>query len=265
MAIFREPLATKNFTQVPNHWLRDPRLTAKAKGILAYIASHAAGYELTVAQIIAEMKDGESAVKAAMRELEAAGYLRRRQRRDDSGRLSGTDYWIVEDPEADPTVGRFSASGKSASGETASGSSASGESGTKNNNPKNTTTKNTTGAGQGSTTAGRSAPSGGGKREPDGGGINDVPSGPSDAERLTRKRLADRDLFLELVEAEHIRSDGTRFTEGLYRADQFYEAFRRMKYPKPIGFPGAYIQPMHNASPGSGVRDWLLTLGLEPA
>lgn len=85
-----------HFTQIPNTWIRDKRLSYKAKGLLTYILSHAAGYELTVEQIIEDSADGESAVRTGINELEKCGYLVR-QRRRSGNRLGGYDYIVCED------------------------------------------------------------------------------------------------------------------------------------------------------------------------
>lgn len=98
MAIYRGVLPTDGFTVVPNAWLRDRRLSYKAKGLMVYIASHAAGYALSQEQMIAESGDGRSAVRSGLAELEQAGYLTRIQVRDpETGRMDATD-WILGDP-----------------------------------------------------------------------------------------------------------------------------------------------------------------------
>lgn len=107
MAIYRGVLPSDGFTVVPNAWVRDRRLSYKAKGILVYIASHSAGYALTQEQIAAEAADGKDAVRAGLAELEAVGYLTRTRRRDpETGRLSGTDYYLGDPPAGLPTVGK---------------------------------------------------------------------------------------------------------------------------------------------------------------
>lgn len=93
MAIFtsgRTP--SERYTIVPNEHLRTDELSWVAKGIGAYIASHAKGYPLTEQQIIDEGKGGKAQVRAALRELERAGLLRRAQSRDSStGRFGPRD------------------------------------------------------------------------------------------------------------------------------------------------------------------------------
>lgn len=110
MAILRGMLPTDSFTIISNAWLRDSALSWKAKGLLAYISSHAAGHSLTSEQIVAEGTDGKDAVRAGLVELEERGYLRRVQQRGDGGKITGTDYLLQE-----PDVGKTSA-GKPAPG-----------------------------------------------------------------------------------------------------------------------------------------------------
>lgn len=98
MSIRRPPLPVDRFVIIDNAWLRDPALSYRAKGILAYIATHAAGHELTVEQIVAEGTEGREAVRTALGELEAAGYLVRTPRRADN-RIVGTDFEL-RDPRA---------------------------------------------------------------------------------------------------------------------------------------------------------------------
>lgn len=105
MSILRGRLTGDGFTAVPNHWLRDPQLSYKGKGLLAAIASHRDDYELTIDQLIAESKDGKDAVATAMRELERAGYLRRLDRRRNAdGTLGAYDYELVEFPHVTPAA-----------------------------------------------------------------------------------------------------------------------------------------------------------------
>lgn len=98
MAIVRGPLSSDGWTPVPNHWTRNPDLSWRAKGLLAYLAGHARGYELTVAQIIEDGADGKDAVQAGLEELEHAGYLTRTRVRTGDGRWGSYDYELTEMP-----------------------------------------------------------------------------------------------------------------------------------------------------------------------
>jgi hypothetical protein len=88
----RPVMPTDNYTQLPNHWARDPRLSDKAKGRLWSISTHAAGYRLTIAQMIAETKDGREAVYSSLAELVKFGYLVREQLRRPDGKLGEVRY-----------------------------------------------------------------------------------------------------------------------------------------------------------------------------
>jgi hypothetical protein len=79
------------FTPLRNVWLRDRRISYKAKGLLGYLRSHAAGYRCSQAQMVRESDDGRAAVRSALDELETAGYLERTVTRD-GGRYAETEY-----------------------------------------------------------------------------------------------------------------------------------------------------------------------------
>jgi hypothetical protein len=99
LGITRDTLFSEtHFTQVPNHWLRNPDLSYRTKGILAAIASHRAGYRLTMAQLISDSKDGRDSVRAGVKEAELAGYLVLTALRDAGGRHQGYAIRLVEDP-----------------------------------------------------------------------------------------------------------------------------------------------------------------------
>jgi hypothetical protein len=140
MAIRRGALPADHFTIISNAWMRDARLSWKAKGLLAYIAGHAPGHELTTEQIIAEGTDGRDAVRAGLRELEDAGYLVRRQRRGEGNRVIGVDFELIdpgvsgagkpgpgpEQPEQDVSAGH-SSDGKPGAGKPATKKNTSSE------------------------------------------------------------------------------------------------------------------------------------------
>jgi len=87
-----------HFTQIPNAWVRDSRLSFKARGLLAELMSHRTGWSITLKNL-AQGKDGRDAVRGAVNELIALGYLTRSDERghDEKGRL--TDYtYQTHDP-----------------------------------------------------------------------------------------------------------------------------------------------------------------------
>lgn len=89
-----------HFTQIPNSWLRDTRLSFKARGVLAMIMSHSQGWSLSIASIAQVNQEGKDAVRSAIKELEDSGYLRRDQV-NTSGRF-GESIWVTQDPAGLP-------------------------------------------------------------------------------------------------------------------------------------------------------------------
>jgi hypothetical protein len=97
----------KDFVMLPNDWLRDPNISYKAKGLLAYLYSHEPGYTIRFRQIISQTQDGERSVRAAMTELKDAGYLVTQRTTDARGYNAGLNYLLVDpkDPELqNPTL-----------------------------------------------------------------------------------------------------------------------------------------------------------------
>ncbi len=93
MSIIRTRLAFEDrYTQVPNSWLRDSRLSWRARGVLAGILTHREGWEVTVESIVEGGSEGRDAVRTALRELVDAGYLRLIRDRGADGRLRGSVY-----------------------------------------------------------------------------------------------------------------------------------------------------------------------------
>lgn len=86
------------FTQVPNTWTRDARLSWSARGVLVWMVGHSAGFEITILGIAAAGPQGVDAVRRCVGELERAGYLKRYRRRE-KGRITGT-VWHLQDPHA---------------------------------------------------------------------------------------------------------------------------------------------------------------------
>lgn len=62
------------FTAVPTVWLRDARLSFKARGLLALMLTHHGG-EMNRQEIIDSSPQGHGAVDSALAELERYGYL----------------------------------------------------------------------------------------------------------------------------------------------------------------------------------------------
>lgn len=117
------------FTQIPNSWLRDRRLTLKAIGLLAQLLSHSPGWSVSVGQLAKANDCGVDLIRSAVKELEDCGYLVRSQSR--IANRFGEAVWRTADP-SDLPLADFPSSAFPSSGNPIH----------KNNNTKNNNSKN---------------------------------------------------------------------------------------------------------------------------
>lgn len=97
MAIFRVQ-KTKDFTVMSNHHLKNKDLSLRAKGLLSVMLSLPEEWDYTLKGLAYISKEGIDAVRAAIRELEAFGYVECRRMRNSKGQLTDTEYVIHEQP-----------------------------------------------------------------------------------------------------------------------------------------------------------------------
>ena len=96
--IFRQK-RTENFTVIPNEFLHSKTLSFKAKGILSYLLSLPADWELHVSQLATIASDGRDSVYNGILELVEAKYIWRRPR---SGtEPGGWEYFVYDAPQSD--------------------------------------------------------------------------------------------------------------------------------------------------------------------
>lgn len=88
----------KNYVVMAKFHLRDKRLSLKAKGMMSFLLALPDDWEYTFEGLVTQLKDGITAVRAALKELEACGYMKIGRERDKAGRLRGTVYTIYERP-----------------------------------------------------------------------------------------------------------------------------------------------------------------------
>ena len=69
------------FTQVANQVLNDKNLSAKAKGLYAYLYSKPEGWDFALDRICLDFKDGRKSVYSGIQELEGNGYLIREKQK----------------------------------------------------------------------------------------------------------------------------------------------------------------------------------------
>ncbi|MDD6609207.1 MAG: DUF6017 domain-containing protein [Subdoligranulum variabile] len=98
MAVFRVE-RTSDYTVMSNYHLRDKRLSLKAKGLLSQMLSLPEDWDYTLAGLCYINRESKDAIRTAIRELEQAGYIRRRQTTDRGGKFAGNEYTIYERPQ----------------------------------------------------------------------------------------------------------------------------------------------------------------------
>ena len=98
MAVFRVE-KTKGYTVMSNHHLRNPDLTLKAKGLLSQMLSLPENWDYTLKGLSSINRESIDAIRTAVWELEKAGYITRRQGRDEKGKLAAIEYTIFEQPQ----------------------------------------------------------------------------------------------------------------------------------------------------------------------
>ncbi|MGH2415285.1 MAG: helix-turn-helix domain-containing protein, partial [Microcystaceae cyanobacterium] len=91
------------YARLNKEFLSSPDLSAKAKGILAYLLSRPDDWRICINQLVKVFKDGEAAIRSGLKELKEAGYLTKAAVRDRSGRIVG---WVTDVYEVPQTFRR---------------------------------------------------------------------------------------------------------------------------------------------------------------
>ena len=98
MAVFRVE-KSKGYTVMSNHHLRNRELSLKAKGLLSQMLSLPEDWDYTLAGLSLINRESVDAIRTAVWELEKAGYITRRQGRDEKGKMTAIEYTIYEQPQ----------------------------------------------------------------------------------------------------------------------------------------------------------------------
>lgn len=87
-----------NYTVVDNTFIRDMNLSIKAKGLMLLMLSLPPEWDYSVAGLSAICKEGMTAIRGALKELEETGYLIRERRNNEKGYFV-YEYILSEIPE----------------------------------------------------------------------------------------------------------------------------------------------------------------------
>ena len=85
------------FVMMDKRPLENPKMSLKAKGLLAYLLSRPDNWEINMHHLVKQSKDGESATRAAVKELQTLGHIEAVEIRD-KGKFNKVIYIVKELP-----------------------------------------------------------------------------------------------------------------------------------------------------------------------
>lgn len=88
---------TNRYGVIPNLLLNNDNITLKAKGLYAYIQSKPDSWDFSLEKIASQCKEGVDSIRNAVRELEEAGYLIRKNYQNELGQWD-CDYYLYDRP-----------------------------------------------------------------------------------------------------------------------------------------------------------------------
>ena len=96
-----------NFTVVSNSFLRDERISFKAKGLFCYMFSMSDDWNFTIKSIASQQFDGQSSIISALKELKDTGYISYEKHNDGTGTYTLNDEPKLENPNlGNPNLGK---------------------------------------------------------------------------------------------------------------------------------------------------------------
>lgn len=102
MAIIRSK-RNRNFSIIGNDLIGNSSLSFKARGLLIYMLSKPDDWKFYTTELAKHSsKEGISAIRTALEEIEKAGYLIRKKKRKDNGKFDGTDWELIDMPTFSP-------------------------------------------------------------------------------------------------------------------------------------------------------------------
>jgi hypothetical protein len=86
------------FVMISRMALQNPRLSFKARGLLAYILSLPDDWKLYIRELTNHSTDGKFAIRSALSELRKAGHIKGVRLRNEKGIFQGYEFVVFEDP-----------------------------------------------------------------------------------------------------------------------------------------------------------------------
>ena len=94
----------KNFTMISNKCLQTNVISNGARGLLTFMLSLPNDWQFSIAWLAKNCRDGKSAIRSQIAELEDTHYLVRVQSKHHSGRFGCSNYIISDEPMTDEAI-----------------------------------------------------------------------------------------------------------------------------------------------------------------
>lgn len=88
-----------NYTTISNVFIKDEKLSLKAKGFLSLVMSLPSDWDFSINGICAVIKEGKTSIYNIISELKNLGYCEYTTIRNDKGLILGNDYIFYEEPK----------------------------------------------------------------------------------------------------------------------------------------------------------------------
>ena len=98
---------TENFTIVSNEVFKRNDVSARAKGLYAYIMTLPDDWKIYKQEIFTHFSEGKNALDSAFKELERLGYISKEKAKNEKGQFVGWDYTIYESATEDIETDRM--------------------------------------------------------------------------------------------------------------------------------------------------------------
>lgn len=238
--IIRAPRPEKNYMLARNDVVRDGRLSYRASGVLGEILSRPDNWRIDAVAMSRSGpgREGIVAIRAALRELEACGYLVRRRVRTDTGKFMW-EHTVYDTPQASDVLAGQTTSRFPSDGSPQVDTCSSKEQLSTNNLDEDEQNR-----------VGDVPPP------------SEIPASSNDEETrpaptIPRShRAQDQATWIDILGCTTLTSNGPRWEKGTWRVDVWYGVFRR---ELKIRWPGMYLA--HSAALGE-VDDYLASYGL---
>jgi predicted transcriptional regulator len=103
--VYRPQLSVdRDFTVIPNSWIRNAGLSPSANYLLIYLMTHEIGYEITFSQMQRETGLGIKGVRAALAELQSKNWLAMERTKKVNGQLGPYRYTLTDSTVPQGTV-----------------------------------------------------------------------------------------------------------------------------------------------------------------